>query len=423
MSAKNNRLYGMWGTIVLLTTLYAAINIPFELAFKPQSASFGLSDWLITLIFVLDFAINTGKFKIKKRKKEFQEFEERVWFQGILLFTDLLAAIPFALFLPFPILNLFRLFKFFRIHYIFRNYRHTVIQHAGTFTFLSFVFWIIIIINGLACGWHGLGNHDNDAGLTSNYINAFYWTITTLTAVGYGDITPASNPQKLYAIFVEILGFGVFTFLIGTVASRLMRKDPATVRYRKNIDSLAALMHYKSLPEDLRDRIVDFYKYVWRKRLGYDETAFLHSLPNNLRTEVALYLKKEVIEKVSLFNNASDKFQQEIALLLKPIFLTPGDYVFKAGDPARKMYFVVNGELDTLTRSEDQVLTKLEAGDYFGEIALFKNQNRSATIKALSYCDIYTLDKSAFDKVISRYPEIGKQIRKTVEQRERKYSV
>jgi len=52
--------------------------------------------------------------------------------------------------------------------------------------------------------------------------------------------------------------------------------------------------------------------------------------------EVALHLKEEVIEKISLFKNVSNEFKREISLLLKPIFLTPGDYIFKAGDQIQK---------------------------------------------------------------------------------------
>jgi len=60
-----------------------------------------------------------------------------------------------------------------------------------------------------------------------------------------------------------------------------------------------------------------------------------------------------------LFQNATHEFKREITLLLKPIFLTPGDYVFKAGDFGEEMYFVVDGELNTLTKKEDRALTKL----------------------------------------------------------------
>jgi len=62
------------------------------------------------------------------------------------------------------------------------------------------------------------------------------------------------------------------------------------------------------------------------------------------------------------------------------------------------------------------------AGDYFGEITLFKNKSRTATVKAISYCDIYVLDKKAFDKVIIKYPEIGVEINKQIEIRENRYA-
>jgi voltage-gated potassium channel len=157
---------------------------------------------------------------------------------------------------------------------------------------------------------------------------------------------------------------------------------------------------------------------MWKRRLGYDETTFLQSLPENLQTEVALCLKKDVIEKVPFFRNASEEFKRDISLLLHPVFLTPGDYVFKENDAAEEMYFVVNGTLEVRDKTEKQVLRLLSDGDYFGEIALFKKQSRSATIKANTFCDVYTLDKASFEKVILKYPDFHKQLRLTIEQRE-----
>jgi hypothetical protein len=423
MTVDQSRLYGVWDAVVVLATFYAAITIPVEMSFKTIPASFSPSHWLISSIFLLDFISRARRFRLKTIKREHHEFENKSWFQRILLLTDLLAAVPFFLFTLPPFFKLVSLFKLFRVHYLFKTYRSTIIQYARTYTFLSFIFWILVAINGLACGWQGLHVHESEVRFTTNYINSLYWTITTLTSVGYGDIIPVSIPQKIYAIFLEVLGFGVFTFLIGTVASRLMRKDPATLRYQENIDALSALLHYRHLPGDLRNRILDFYKYMREKRLGYDETVFLKSLPGNLQTEVALYLKKEVIEKVTLFKNASDEFKREIALLLKPIFLMPGDYTFKAGDVGDRVYFVVNGELEVLTRSEDHIIAVLGPGDFFGEIALFKNKKRTATIKAHSKCNLYSLEKSSFEQVITTYPEIGNQIRETIELREKQHSV
>jgi voltage-gated potassium channel len=155
---------------------------------------------------------------------------------------------------------------------------------------------------------------------------------------------------------------------------------------------------------------------MWRNRLGYDETHFLKSLPENLQTEVGLYLKKDVIEKVSLFKNSSESFKREVALLLKPIFLTPGDCIFKAGDLGDEMYFVVDGELNTLTQSEDKILTTLGAGDYFGENGLLEGEHQTVTIRAAeqSEVEVIKIECNTFKKILDEFqisrPEIAKVI-------------
>ncbi len=421
MPNKNKTIYHTWNIVVIFAAIYAAIMAPLDFAYEAVTVSGKPIYQLISVIFMVDFLLNAYIFSSRKKARCI-ELEDQGWYKFSILFTDLLAAIPFALFNASPFFILFRLFKLPRLYNLLGNWLHSLVKYAGIFLFVSFSFWFLIFTHIIACGWHSIHEQEQNIDMASSYINDLYWTITTLTTVGYGDITPITNPQKIYAICVQVFGFGVLTFIIGAVASQLVRKDPARVRYEENMDGLTSLMHYRTLPKSMRSKIVDFYKHMWRNRLGYDETQFLRTLPENLQTEVGLYLKKDVIEKVSIFKNASDLFKQEIALSLKPIFLTPGDCIFKAGDEGDKMYFVVNGELNTLTQSEDKILTQLNVGDYFGEIALFKNQARSATVKALTYCDIYSLDKASFDKLISKYPRVIEEIRKTVEKRESKYS-
>ena len=422
MKLKTHWFILVWKTIVFVTIVYVAISIPIELSFQHNYQSPVYSKWFISIIFLLDLFVNIKRIKKQKRYTECQEIESQEWYQNTVIFADIVAALPLDLIFPLPIFKLLRLLKLVRLHHIQVSIQHSMIQFAGTFTLITFAFWFALILNALACGWHILQLEHFHEDIHTDYINSLYWTITTVTTVGYGDVTPVTDAQKLYAIFVQILGFGVFTFVIGTVASRLMRKDPARLRFEENVDGLVSLMHFKSLPTHLRNRVMDYYKYMWRNRLGYDETAFLESLPDNLQTEVALHLKRDIIDKVSIFKDTETSFKREIALLLKPVFLTPDDYICKAGDKANAMYFVVNGELITLSENEDRELTQLGVGDYFGEIALLKNKRRSATIKALSYCDLYALDKSAFEQVFTKYPQIASQIKATVEERERNYS-
>ena len=411
-----------WIIFVYIVIIYVAIQYPLEFAFDDHPIPNLVPDWFVNLVFFIDFLFGIARHKKIKKNVECEEIETKPWYRYLTITVDFIAALPLEM-VTTPVFKLVKLIKLLKLQSVIMSLQHKMIQHASAFMVISFTFWFFVAVHVLSCIWHNLGIHHGQPDFLTDYIDSVYWTITTITSVGYGDITPETNMQKLFTIFVEILGFGVLTFIIGTVASSLMQKDPARKRYEENIEGLVSLMHYKSIPSSLKNKILSFYRYMWKNRLGYDETAFLHSLPENLQTEVALYLKKEVIEKVSIFQNASDAFKREIALVLKPVFLTPDDYVFKAGDRGKEMYFVVNGMLNTLTIDEQRVLTQLNAGDFFGEIALFKNQNRSATIKALTYCDIYALDKTSFDKVIARHPDIGEKIRATVEERESNYSI
>ena len=99
--------------------------------------------------------------------------------------------------------------------------------------------------------------------------------------------------------------------------------------------------------------------------------------------------------------------------------LTPGDCVFNEGDAGKEMYFVVKGELEVLTK-EGKQLAVLKDGDFFGEIAIFGNKPRTATVKSLTYCDIYSLNKNAFDYVVSKYEDILSQIESKAKIREEK---
>lgn len=51
------------------------------------------------------------------------------------------------------------------------------------------------------------------------YINAFYWILTTITTVGYGDINGTTSPEIIFTMVVEFVGLTVFSFLTGTIST------------------------------------------------------------------------------------------------------------------------------------------------------------------------------------------------------------
>ncbi|EGB12308.1 hypothetical protein AURANDRAFT_9605, partial [Aureococcus anophagefferens] len=51
------------------------------------------------------------------------------------------------------------------------------------------------------------------------YLAAMYWAFTTMTTVGYGDITPAGDMERIYAIFAMLMGVSFYSYIIASVSS------------------------------------------------------------------------------------------------------------------------------------------------------------------------------------------------------------
>jgi len=195
MSARINLANNVWDAIVILCASYVAIFIPLDMIFELKSEMFFVSDQIITWIFLVDLVVNVYKYREIKKTLNYQDDNKsKLYLKGLIL-TDLLAALPFGLLLNPAIFRLLRLVKLLRVINLFQTFRNKQIQLSGLLTFLFFIFWILHIIHWLGCGWCAIRGLDPDLDPTTNYINAIYWTITTLTTVGYGDILPVNNPQ------------------------------------------------------------------------------------------------------------------------------------------------------------------------------------------------------------------------------------
>ena len=58
-----------------------------------------------------------------------------------------------------------------------------------------------------------------------SWIDSFYFTIVTLTTVGYGDISPATSAGKIFTMIYLLIGVGIIIALVGEVASQLVRAN------------------------------------------------------------------------------------------------------------------------------------------------------------------------------------------------------
>jgi voltage-gated potassium channel len=279
-------------------------------------------------------------------------------------------------------------------------------------------FTMPLLVHLLACGWIALGSGTAgpDPDKVTEYVKAIYFTFTTLTTVGYGDIAAKTVGQMLFANFTQIVGVAVFGFVLSNVASLLSRIDAAREHHMDNLDRVETFMRLHDIPTETKSKIRSYYHYLWTAHKGYRDTTLVEDLPVKIQSELYFHINKNIIEKVPFLKGASQDLLEDLMNELEPRIFVPGERIFRIDEPGDALYFIQHGSVDILNR-ENKPLAILEEGAFFGEMAILSDKPRSATAMAGTFCDVYLLHKDAFQRVINSYPEFRQHIEETIKAR------
>jgi voltage-gated potassium channel len=379
-------------------TLFAVYRVPADIVLGiDRRFVFQALDALLAVMFLTDLPLT---FLFAQRRGS---IARRNYLKHLLV-PDLIAAVAAVAFSRGNYLELFVLVKVIHVTYFVSSWRQQLMRTGSSVRLGLFVYWLVILIHVTACGWIYMRETLPASDALRKYIEAVYWSVTTLTTIGYGDITPQNQQQMIYAIFVMLVGFVMMGYLIGNIAGLLNRTDPLRAQYAASLEEVSSFVQYNNIPVNLKHRIIDYFTYMWHQRAAFDEPHILHTLPHGLKSEVSLHLKRDVIQRVPFFNQAGENLMREVANEMRPIVVTPGEAVFHHGDPANNMYFINRGTLEV--RSETgEVINTLFDGDFFGEMALLEKRRRMATVVAIDYTDLYVLDAVAFNRILEGHPD------------------
>ena len=219
---------GKWFDIILLIAILASVIAVMLESVVPIELKYGdilfVLEWTFTILFTVEYFLRI--YAVRKPSRYIFSFYGIVDFLSILPTYLSIFATGSVYLMVIRSIRLIRVFRILKLtRYVGEASKLMVALRASGRKILVFLFFVIMITIILGTVMYLIEGPENGF---KNIPLSIYWTIVTLTTVGYGDISPQTPLGQFIASFVMIIGYGIIAVPTGIVTVEMARTDEST---------------------------------------------------------------------------------------------------------------------------------------------------------------------------------------------------
>uniref|UniRef100_A0AAX7UM30 Potassium voltage-gated channel, subfamily H (eag-related), member 5b n=1 Tax=Astatotilapia calliptera TaxID=8154 RepID=A0AAX7UM30_ASTCA len=438
-----------WDWVILILTFYTAIMVPYNVSFKTKQNNIVwlVLDSVVDVIFLVDIVLNFHTTfvgpggEVISDPKLIRMNYLKTWFV-----IDLLSCLPYDIINAFEnvdegISSLFsslKVVRLLRLGRVARKLDHYLEYGAAVLVLLVCVFGLVA--HWLACIWYSIGDYEvideatntikmdswlyqlaisigspyqynasgsgeweGGPGKDSLYITSLYFTMTSLTTIGFGNIAPTTDGEKIFSVAMMMVGSLLYATIFGNVTTIFQQMYANTNRYHEMLNNVRDFLKLYQVPKGLSERVMDYIVSTWSMTKGIDTEKVLSICPKDMRADICVHLNRKVFNEHPAFRLASDGCLRSLAVEFQTTHCAPGDLIFHAGESVDTLCFVVSGSLEVI--QDDEVIAILGKGDVFGDVFWKETTlaHACANVRALTYCDLHVIKREALLKVLEFY--------------------
>ncbi|XP_018086144.1 potassium voltage-gated channel subfamily H member 5 isoform X3 [Xenopus laevis] len=450
-----------WDWVILILTFYTAIMVPYNVSFKTKQNNIAwlVLDSVVDVIFLVDIVLNFHTTfvgpggEVISDPKLIRMNYLKTWFV-----IDLLSCLPYDIINAFEnvdeetptqhihaalegmssLFSSLKVVRLLRLGRVARKLDHYLEYGAAVLVLLVCVFGLVA--HWLACIWYSIGDYEvidevtntikkdswlYQLGLSigtpyrynasgsgqweggpskdSLYVSSLYFTMTSLTTIGFGNIAPTTDGEKIFSVAMMMVGSLLYATIFGNVTTIFQQMYANTNRYHEVLNNVRDFLKLYQVPKGLSERVMDYIVSTWSMSKGIDTEKVLAICPKDMRADICVHLNRKVFNEHPAFRLASDGCLRSLAVEFQTIHCAPGDLIYHAGESVDALCFVVSGSLEVI--QDDEVVAILGKGDVFGDVFWKETTlaHACANVRALTYCDLHIIKREALLKVLEFY--------------------
>ena len=439
-----------WDMLTMWLLLYTAIWTPFEVAFVEEKrlSPMYFVNMVINLAFFTDMILNFNLMYFDEKLLQMisdRKLIAKRYLRGFFI-IDFISILPYdditlatgskanlKILRIVRIVRLAKLLRILRSSRIFARFENSMTINYGALKLVKFVVGTLFIAHWMACLWHLVkvveqsrcnwvtdyyfgeclynDADDNDEHVTARslYLTALYLATMTISTVGYGDVTPQTEPERVFLTVGMLVGASVYAYIVGSICSVIASMNYRETEFQELMDRLNLFIKEAKIDTDLAGRLRAFFRYRRKVTNQISWGELLDLMSPSMRQEVATQINTAWLIKVEIFHGIPEQVAIELSFNFVLETFPPEEHIIGERDESTKLFVLKSG----VVMCKGRVRT---IGDNacFGEDMLWRTMQRGYKAVSLTFCDCFTLKKDTLKRVMDNFPSVRVMLRKII---------
>lgn len=243
----------------------------------------------------------------------------------------------------------------------------------------------------------------------THYVTALYWAVTTVTTVGYGDVAPTGEGDRMFASFVMIVAVGMTAALTAFATVVLSRRDKRMEKENELKGHMHSMVRYYELPWTDQRSLMAFFPSLLDQQNEAQFSELVAGLPEDQRRHVTAYVNAKFLRHLRVFRRMNDeRALLALCAVLNRRLIPERTLIMQQGEVGHEMFFLVRGKA-TWVYVGPAVgnIERRPCPSIFGQLALVEHCNRRASVVAATPCELLVLVREDYERVVEPHPQLS----------------